>query len=42
LRHVDLAKTMALPKILDFAEQIARQLGQLQSTWSQREHGAEP
>jgi hypothetical protein len=33
LRHLDLAKPMALPKILDFAEQIARQLGQLQSTW---------
>ena len=33
LLHLNLAKTSALPKILDFAEQIARQLGQWQSTY---------
>jgi len=42
LHHLDLAKISALPRILDFAEQMARQLGQADTAFWPREPGAEP
>ena len=41
LRHLDLAKISALPRILEFAEQMAKQLGQAADTFPP-ESGAKP
>ena len=41
LHYLDLAELRALPKILDVGEQIARQLGHLQSLSSPRKTSAE-